>query len=144
MSTTYYLLKEPVTKISLKEKGAHARLRIWVEHGLAGELVVPRDVSREMVRLFANKNKPILHTSWGGTSVGVRVAMLGSRAVPVNTVIISEAGEVTTLDEVMALKGRGAGPDLRVRELPSSKRAIDNKSGDDDQYTSWSEDPGLW
>ncbi len=107
MSTTYYLLKEPVTSLSFKEGGGHARLWIWVEHGLAGELVVPRGVGREVAMLFADEDKPVLRTSWDGPSVGIQVVLLRTRVVPRDTTVVSEAGEVTTFGEVMAREGQG-------------------------------------
>lgn len=107
MATTYYLLKEPVTSLSFKEKGGHARLRIWVEHGQAGELVVPRGVGREVAMLFADEDKPVLRTSWGGPSAGIQVVMLRTRAVPRDTTVVFEMGDVTTFGEVMARSGQG-------------------------------------
>jgi len=52
MSTSYYRLKPPITHLRLEDTGGHNRLSIWVDHGLAGTLVLPKEATRDVIQCF--------------------------------------------------------------------------------------------
>jgi hypothetical protein len=107
MSTSYYRLKEPFTSVRVERRGSHDAIRIWVEHGLSGELIVPHDVTPEVLRalaqhgaaaqISAGRDGPVLHRF--------------DRTLTDDTQVVSEYGELTTLREEVderqrARKGR--------------------------------------
>ena len=107
MSTNYYRLSPPVTHLRLEDKGGHDRISIWVNHGLAGSLIVSKRETRGIIRIFTcyeSNDKCPLYTYWGGAERGV-VVTVNDETVPDEAVVISEYGELLTVAEVKRRDG---------------------------------------
>ena len=107
MSTSYNRLIEGVTSIRLEEGKGHDRLTLWIEHGNAGTLTLPRGWGRRLVRLFADDSgsddRDAMRTHWGGAKVGTVVT--DNARLPDNAILISEYGEVLTVETIHARAG---------------------------------------
>jgi hypothetical protein len=105
MSTSYYRLRPPVTHLRLESGGGHDRLSIWIDHGLAGVLRLPKAATRDLLRAFildeVDSECPLL-THWGGKAAVVTV---NDGSLPDETVVVSEYGELLTVAEVKVRDG---------------------------------------
>lgn len=104
MSTDYYLLEAPITNLRIEPRGTHADISLWVNDGKAGTVTVRDSEVNEFIRLFMS-DFDVLHTSWGGKSVGTIVR--DEIGIPVDdaTQVISEYGELLTAGQVRARAG---------------------------------------
>jgi hypothetical protein len=96
MSTTYYRLRPPITSLRVLDRNPeHATLAVWVDHGLAGELIVPAGLLSDVVIQFK------------GDEIGYRATKVVQwhRDVGPTECLISEYGELTsrvTLERLVA------------------------------------------
>ncbi len=104
MSTSYYRLKPPVTHLKLEAGEGHDRLRIWVNHALAGVLTLRKEETREFILGFADKNKSVMHVYWGGPERGIVVHAKEANLLD-GMIVIPEYGEFLTVAELNALNG---------------------------------------
>ena len=93
MSTSFYLLREPVTELQLKKKDGRTRVDIWLRGQKAGNLVVGELDLTDFVLNFTGK-KAVLR-------VGKKIFPEVPQGIPTTTQLISEYGELTTLGELM-------------------------------------------
>jgi hypothetical protein len=111
MSTSYYRLRPPITSLRLEEGTAHDRLLIWEGHGLAGVLTLGRGSGRSLALMLSESGADGLtcaaHIHYGGDSAGC-VVTVNEPILPDSAVVVSEDGEVTTMDRVKAWHGRKA------------------------------------
>ena len=111
MSTAYYRLREPITSVQLDEGPGHDRLRIWQDHGFAGELVLTAGAGREVARMFFETNADdahcAIHAYYGGDERGC-VVTVNDPTLPESAVVLDgDTDEVLTVGEVRAFDGRG-------------------------------------
>lgn len=103
MSGCYYRLKPPVTSLRLKTGPGHDRLSVWVNHGLAGELVLPKTTARDVVLCFAEReldeSRCPLRTTWDGNDP---VVMVNVPRLDDDTMLVSEYGDLLTVAQVKA------------------------------------------
>lgn len=108
MSTSYYRLRPPVTSVRVESAGHHDRVHVWVEHGLAGALVVPKDCTPSLLLLLSNEemddSKVPLRTLWGGDIRGT-IVQVNDPGLPDGCQVVSEYGEVFTVGAVKARQG---------------------------------------
>ena len=108
MSTHYYRLKQPLTSIHIQthDSPQHKYVDIWVNHGLAGTLTIPKDLISHFLFCLYDRDDEVVYTSWGGKEKGTQVNFIGdSRYLPDDMTLISEYGEVFTLKEIKARQG---------------------------------------
>ena len=107
MSTSYYGLREHVTSLRLEEGPGHDRLTIWVDHGNAGTLVLPRGFGKNMARMFAetdvDDSECPMRTHWGG-EIGA-VVTENQTDLQDERVLVSEYGDVLTVAAIRARAG---------------------------------------
>ena len=103
MGCTYRELHEPFTSIQVNTVGLHTKICLWANGKLAGRLVM--DQSEALDFLDCLRGREIAHTSWGGDEKGTRVRILGS--LPRSTQLISEYGDIVTMDKVLKMDGEG-------------------------------------
>ena len=106
MSTSYYRLKPPVTHLRLEKGEGHDRLRVWVNHALAGVLTLRKEETHSMLDCFTLYEDDFccpLRTRWGGADRGAIVTE--NDTLPDEAVVISEYGQLLTVAEVKARDG---------------------------------------
>lgn len=109
MSTSYFHLRAPITSLALDEGPVHDRLRVWQDHGLAGELVVRHGVGRQLALMFASTDDDDLHCAlhlWYGGDTRGMVVNVNDPSLPDACVVVSEYGEVTNVGAVKVLAGQ--------------------------------------
>jgi len=107
MSTNYYHLKLPITYLELELRGTHYRLNIWVNHALAGMLVLREEELSGIIDCFADKEEDCpLRTTSGGTGRGI-IVHVQDPSLPDDTLLISSYRELLTVREIKALDGKG-------------------------------------
>lgn len=99
MSTEYYLLRKPITSLRLEPQGRHFKLSIWINHALAGELVLSDELSEVLTLFMEREGAPALQRYWGGLKEGV-VVKENVKNLCETQQVISEYGELTTVGEV--------------------------------------------
>ena len=107
MSTSYYRLRPPITHLRLEEGEGHDKLKIWVNHGLAGELVIANREIRQFLDCFAlyeADNECPLRSFWGGAERGA-IVYANEDDLPDEMMVISEYGELLTVAQVEARDG---------------------------------------
>ena len=107
MSTSYYRLKPPITHLTLKAESGHDRLKIWVNHGLVGELVLANRETRAFLdcfTLYEADNECPLRSYWGGPERGT-VVYANEDNLPDGMMVISQYGELLTVAQVKARNG---------------------------------------
>lgn len=107
MSTSYYRLKQPITHLRIEDAGGHDKIKIWVDHGLAGSLTVAKRDTKEFVRLFVlyeEDNECPLRTHWGGKERGA-VVTVNDDTLADESVVVSEYGELLTVADVKKRDG---------------------------------------
>ena len=111
MSTTYYRLRDPITSVILEEGPVHDRLRIWQDHGLAGELAVTSGAGRPIARMFfvtdVDDAHCAIHTYYGGAERGCVVTVNDETLLDSAVVLDGDTDEVFTVGEVKAFAGLG-------------------------------------
>ena len=71
MSTYYYNFKKPVTCVRVKRLGTHAKLSVFVNHALVGELTLLDAELGDFLELFVEFGTPVFHSYYGGKDKGV-------------------------------------------------------------------------
>jgi len=107
MSTSYFRLIEPFTRLRLEENPVHDEVSVWESGALAGILTVTHGLGREVVLLFTKyeeDNECPLRSYWGGVGVGAVVYENGE-PLPDEAVVVSEYGDILTAKEVRARHG---------------------------------------
>ncbi len=103
MSTSYFMLAEPVTGIEITEAETINDMhwtRIDISGRFVGSLLLFKDDMPQFIRLFADRDRLAARTVGvgnGKVSVGV-----SDESLPDDTVLISEYGDVVTLANVKA------------------------------------------
>ncbi len=103
MSTNYYRLKPPVTYLKLEEKPGHDRLRIWINHALAGELVLANQETLQFLGCFCSDDNPL--RSYAGTAEQGMVVVIDDSDISDDTQVISSYNELLTVAQVKARHG---------------------------------------
>lgn len=108
MSTKYYTLQHPITRLEVNYFPNTDLVQVWVGGEFSGTLIVPKDTASSLVRMFADDDMypPAAHTSWGGDATGMRVTVYETYQ-PDDLQIISDYGGLTTIGELKAEAGRG-------------------------------------
>lgn len=97
MSTTYYRLAPPITSVRAETTPAHTHLTIWCNHANVGTLVLRNEEVTPFLLLLCERGQ-------AATEVKDALSLnLGTVGQPGCLQLISEYGEVTTLD---TLRGR--------------------------------------
>lgn len=96
MGTTYYALKDPVTKIGHCQN--NGMLAIEIDGKPSGVLTVPASRLRDFIWLFADRGAPMLTINAGADGPVYRY----TRGLNPDMQLISEYGELTTLKEAIA------------------------------------------
>lgn len=110
MSTTYYSLAEPLTGLTvIRSCGDYAIIAPEFAGKAAGSLLIARDRAADFLALL--RGAPEAHLHFGGEKEGVVVEWTGPgfrAGLPAALVkVISETGDVTTMDAVLMLRGSG-------------------------------------
>ena len=99
MSTSYYPLREPITSIWLKKLGPYTELLVWLGHEIAGRILCrDEDEARALLRALATDHAA---ATVYATANGPKLAILSS-GIQSDAVLVSERGELTTLQELKA------------------------------------------
>lgn len=109
MSTSYYRLVNPITRLRLEEGAAHDRLTVFENGVNAGTLTLSKGVGRRLAMLFAvhkEDNECPLRTHFGGVERGC-VVTINDHQMSDCATVIDEHGEIHTVAEVKAMDGRG-------------------------------------
>jgi len=104
MSTSYYNFKKPVTCVKVKMQGSHAKVSIFVNHALAGELTLWEEELGDFLNLFVEFGTPIFHSHYGGKDKG---EILEQIRTPSGEYVMSENLEtfsVSYLREIIAMR----------------------------------------
>jgi hypothetical protein len=104
MSTDYYGLCEPVTYLKLETGQGHDKLKVWINHALAGELTLANRETKQFIKLFAQYSDCLMHTHWGGNECGAVVSEHDEDLID-EMCVISEYGELLTVRQVRARDG---------------------------------------
>ena len=107
MSTSYYRLKPPITHLELELKPGHDRVKIWVNHGLVGELILANRETCAFLDCFTlhePDNECPLRSYWGGAEKGT-VVYANEINLSREMIVISEYGELLTVAQVFARRG---------------------------------------
>jgi len=107
MSTSYYRLSSPITHLRIEDQVGHDKISVWVNHGLAGALVVSKRETKEVVRMFVcyeDDSICPLRTHWGGRERGA-VVTVNDATLPDKAMVISEYGDLLSVADVKARDG---------------------------------------
>ena len=105
MSTSYYLPAWPVTAIARKRIGDMAFITLTICDVEQPALVVPAHSAPDFLRRFADTAAGLVVISYPGPDGERRFAEV-MPGLSDDTALISEYGDVMTLGEVRALRGR--------------------------------------
>lgn len=111
MSTEYFALREPFTAIRVRP-GPVTEVGIEVGGASAGTVYLPKRWSCQINEMFC-EHSPAAHSWFGGEHVGMQVALCGTwalvseRHIRPEAILVSEYGDVTTIGELLALRGQG-------------------------------------
>lgn len=101
-------MQSPITHLKLQRAGKkNAKLFIWVNHQLAGKLVLDKQEIRQVLACFTLKepdNKCPLRSYWGGDGVGT-IVYANEPDLPKEMQVISRYGELLTVAQVKARQG---------------------------------------
>lgn len=107
MSLAFYRLEPPVTSLRAETFGQRVKLSVWVEHALAGALMLPiNSASNFILSLTAIGHGICLYTHFGGPKKGLVVDVFDTSLAD-DTVVVSAVGTVTTIGEVKGCAGAG-------------------------------------
>lgn len=115
MDTAYYQLQKPVTRLEVEEGSDHDRLSVWIDHNLAGTLVLPRSTKRfppyqttclgTTVKLFADSTRsPLYSYQCFDSEDTVLVVTRQGNVLPGETQVISTDGDLLTIAQVKTLQ----------------------------------------
>jgi hypothetical protein len=110
MSTSYYRLRAPFTRIETETDGERTWVKLWNAEGPLGALAVQTVAARDTVLGFADQTCDSdcpMRTHWGGSAVGCVVTE--NSALDPETTLVSEYGEVLTVRQVRERAGHGRG-----------------------------------
>ncbi len=106
MSTSYYNLKEPVTRIRVLEGEEKSHIIIDIKDSESSIMAVRNEHLPSALKLFfSTDDNSAMHTYFGGSAVGVIVR--GIYNLPEDHTLLSENGELVKVSEVRAMKGKG-------------------------------------
>lgn len=97
MSTDYFKLKEPITKITIRNCEPHIKVDLFINHQLSGTLVINPDDLSDIIRLF--KSKYLVAHTWSKGTEGIAITYYISSLDPCIQ-IINDYGELMTLGEL--------------------------------------------
>jgi hypothetical protein len=97
MSTAYYRLKRPFTSVRLSVGGGHTQLSLWVNHAKAGDITLRNDEVSAVIAVL-KRDEPAV-TKHGIGNGETRLDFMDDD-VEDDTLLISEYGELTTLEEI--------------------------------------------
>ena len=108
MSTDYYTLQHPITRLEVNYFPNTDLVQVWVDGEFSGTLIVPEGAASSLTRMFADDDTypPAAHTSWGGDAVGMRVSVYETYQ-PDDLQLIGSNGRLTTVGELKAAAGQG-------------------------------------
>uniref|UniRef100_A0A6M3L7H7 Uncharacterized protein n=1 Tax=viral metagenome TaxID=1070528 RepID=A0A6M3L7H7_9ZZZZ len=103
MSTSFYRLRPPITSVRPEVLGGHTHVGIWVNHAKSGSLVVRNEEWDQLLDSLTSK-ECVIHTSYGGTGVGVNVNDLCPENAG-DVQVVSEYRQLFTVGEVRNMRG---------------------------------------
>ena len=107
MSTEYYRFVPPFTSIRIDEDATYDRVTVFEKNANCGVLTVTRGLGRAVALLFRHDEAhPVLRTYWGGNDQGCQVEEC-AYFLHDDEYVVSEYGEVSTVAEVKAKRGKG-------------------------------------
>ena len=107
MSTDYYTLQHPITRLEVNYFPNTDLVQVWVGCDFSGTLIVSKGAASSLVRMFADETyPPAAHTAWGGDAVGMRVSVYDT-SLPDDLQLIGSNGRLTTVGELKAAAGQG-------------------------------------
>ena len=96
MGTNYYKLKKPITHISIENPlGTHHEVKIWINHGLAGALVVREDELSDFLQIFSSE-EVAYHSHYGGVEKGKVV----KKKQDTNDYIVISGGKIVKVKDL--------------------------------------------
>lgn len=97
MGTNYYKLKKPITHLSTKNPcGIHHEVKIWINHRLAGALLVRKDELSNFLRVFSSE-EIAYHSHYSGIEKGKVVKKVQGTD---DSIVISEYGEIIRVEDL--------------------------------------------
>lgn len=99
MSTSYYLLRRPITSVQPKVLGGHTHVGVWINHAWCGELVLRPDEWLVLLDSLTDHDSVVLRTSYGGNDAGIIVKELRS-GLDDSVHIVSEYLDLCTVGEI--------------------------------------------
>ena len=117
MSTEYSLLRNPFESLEWRDLGESVLVLAKARDKWGGAtLVIPKaEWKIDYLSIFVEEETSIL-SWWGGDEEGTRVELLGKLVAaaglypPSTTMVVDEAGRVTTVEKVLACRGQGRRP----------------------------------
>jgi hypothetical protein len=106
MSTSYYLLREPITSLRIDFEDNLFDVIVWVNGEEVGRLTLSDGELNQVLRMFTGDFEA-LHTHWGGKDIGTVVTEHQDAGAILDgtTQVISEYGELLTVGQVRARAG---------------------------------------
>lgn len=107
MSTSYYTLKEPVTRIRPEVMGGHTHVGVWINHCKAGTLVFRNEEWEQGIWLFVKDEiDALMQSHWGGDKKGLMIDEYTGN-LSGEQQMVSEIGELTTVGKIRGEAGMG-------------------------------------
>lgn len=109
MSTSYYRLKPPITRLQLEQTDFNDVLYVWENGKSAGGLMLSKGSGPAVALMFVvdeYDNACPFFTYYGGAEVGCVVVENGQPLDNTDTVV-SEYGDIMTAHQVRSLAGNG-------------------------------------
>ena len=105
MSTSYYKLFPPVTRIRVVDYGEYDRIFISVNRDPAGHIDTKKVETSSMVSLFFDHHNSVIHSYYDGVQ-GTRVQVYDPTLAD-EDIVLSEYSELLTVKEVISRQGIG-------------------------------------
>ena len=107
MSTEHYLFKEPISSVDVHIAGPHVHLSVFVNHALAGKLILREEELVPMLRALI-ETEPLVRQGIGKEGLYTHWYH-DSRSYDPDTQVVSENGALGTLHSIGAKRQRGGG-----------------------------------
>lgn len=99
VSTSYYGLRKPFTKVRLQEEKEYTRLRIWVNYTLVGTLALGKSETVMVLWALFDRQSPIMCTRWDRSKQCTVVSETGKAD---HVQVMSDCAELMTIRQVKA------------------------------------------
>jgi len=98
MSTSYYLLRRPITSVRPEVLGGHTHVGVWINHAKSGDLVVRNEEWLPLLQALTS-DECVIHVSCGGKDVGLVVDDRCPESCDM-VQIVSECGTLHSMGEI--------------------------------------------